>query len=327
MLKLCPDCNIEKEEAEFNQGKRKIPRCLSCQNLMRKRTREKKKEEAPNLIKKCSICHAEKNGAEFEIGTLQCKACLHEKNKAANNRPLEQDPDKTCKDCELTKPATMFRKKEFICKDCNKKKLYAWRESNKERFLEICKTYRDKREKKDMKNAYWRKRYADNIKDRLLQLYRSRIRLLIKKPHFPKNTPFDYNKFLGCEWDTLITWLEFNMKDGMTWENYGSYWHIDHVYPCSLFDFSKEAERSKCFNWTNLTPLEAIENIKKSNKLDTKLIQQYRSKAIEFIEKNPTLSIVTDSLPDDLRLLVASVALATKDSVKAESGSEEKSEV
>lgn len=89
----------------------------------------------------------------------------------------------------------MFRKKEFICKDCNKKKLYAWRESNKERFLEICKTYRDKREKKDMKNAYWRKRYADNIKDRLLQLYRSRIRLLIKKPHFPKNTPFDYNKF------------------------------------------------------------------------------------------------------------------------------------
>lgn len=51
MLKLCPDCNIEKEEAEFNQGKRKIPRCLSCQNLMRKRTREKKKEEAPNLIK------------------------------------------------------------------------------------------------------------------------------------------------------------------------------------------------------------------------------------------------------------------------------------
>ena len=326
-MKSCPDCNIEKEDAEFMQGKRRNSRCLPCQNIMRKKCREKKKEDAPNTRKTCSICHTEKSGTEFEIGTLQCKICLYERHKEAINRPTEQDPDKKCKDCETTKPAVMFRKSEFVCKDCNKKKLYAWREKNKDRFLEICKTYRDKAEKKVLRNDYLRKKYVEDIKFRLLSLYRNRVRELVKRPHFPKNTSFNYDIILGCEWDTLIAWLEYNMKDDMTWENYGTYWHVDHVYPCSLFDFSKDEERSKCFNWTNLTPLEAIENMRKSNKLDTNLIQHYRSKAIEFITNNPTITIVTESLPDDIRLLVVSGALTTKDDVKASSGSGEKSEV
>ena len=325
-MKLCPDCKIEKEEVDFMRGKCMMKRCMPCQNLTRKAAREKKKQEAPNIVKTCSICETEKNGTEFEIGTLQCKACLQKRNSALK-KPSEDDPDKTCKECGETKTAIMFRKKEFICKECNKKKTYAWREKNKERFLGICKTYRDTQGAKNVKNAYWRNRYATNIKDRLLQLYRTRIRELVKKPYFPKKTSFNYTEFLGCDWDALITWLEFNMDENMSWDNYGSYWHIDHVYPCSLFDFSQEVDRRKCFNWTNLTPLEAIENIKKSNKLDTQLILHYRARAIEFIQQHSTISFVTESLPDDIRLLVISGALTTKDAVKAVSGSEEKSEV
>ena len=117
------------------------------------------------------------------------------------------------------------------------------------------------------------------------------------------------------------------MKSDMKWENYGSYWHVDHVYPCSLYDFSVEENRLKCFNWTNLTPLEGDENLKKSNKLDIDLIQHYRKRAIEFIQQNPNTTILTDALPDDIKILVESGALTTKDIVKAVSGSGEKSEV
>jgi hypothetical protein len=117
------------------------------------------------------------------------------------------------------------------------------------------------------------------------------------------------------------------MKPEMTWENYGSYWHVDHIHPCSLFDFSIEENRNKCFNWTNLTPLEGIENIKKSNKLDIDLIQHYRKRAIEFIQQNPNIQLLTDSLPDDIKILVVSGALTTKDAVKTVSGSGEKLEV
>jgi hypothetical protein len=96
----------------------------------------------------------------------------------------------------------------------------------------------------------------------------------------PKNTALNYTKLLGCSWDVFIKWLEFNMKPEMSIDNYGSYWHVDHTYPCSLFDFSIEAERYKCFNWTNLTPLEGLENIKKSNKLDIDLVKHYKNRAI-----------------------------------------------
>jgi hypothetical protein len=132
---------------------------------------------------------------------------------------------------------------------------------------------------------------------------------------------------LGCTWEIFLEWLEFNMKSDMMWENYGSYWHVDHVYPCSLYDFSVEENRLKCFNWTNLTPLEGDENLKKSNKLDIDLIQHYRKRAIEFIQQNPNTTILTDALPDDIKILVESGALTTKDIVKAVSGSGEKSEV
>ena len=327
MSKICPDCLIEKNEDEFIVGKRKTPRCRACQNELRCKKRKEDKLNAENTKKMCKECNTEKKGSEFEFGTLLCKICFREKDKEIHHRPAETDPDKTCRQCQITKPAIMFRKRELICKECAKKKLYEWRESNKERFLGICKKYRDKEEKKELKNAYRRKQYAENIKVKLLQLYRTRVRSCIKSKYCPKNTAFDYVTLLGCEWETLVQWLEFNMKPGMTWDNYGPYWHVDHVYPCSLFNFSNDSDRVRCFNWTNLTPLEGNENIKKSNKLDIILIEHYRKRAIEFIQQTPNITILTDKLPDDMRLLVMSGALTTKDTVKAVSGSEEKSEV
>jgi 5-methylcytosine-specific restriction endonuclease McrA len=53
----------------------------------------------------------------------------------------------------------------------------------------------------------------------------------------------------------------------MSWDNYGTYWHIDHIIPCSNFDFSDPIQQKECFNYTNLQPLEAKANIKKSNKM------------------------------------------------------------
>jgi hypothetical protein len=52
----------------------------------------------------------------------------------------------------------------------------------------------------------------------------------------------------------------------MTWENHGQYgWHIDHIRPVS--SFSAE-EIMQVNHYTNLQPLWASDNIKKSNKWD-----------------------------------------------------------
>ena len=60
--------------------------------------------------------------------------------------------------------------------------------------------------------------------------------------------------------------LYFN--DKMTWDNYGEYWHIDHIKPQSLFNFEsfEDDEFKECWALDNLQPLSAEENRKKSNK-------------------------------------------------------------
>jgi hypothetical protein len=74
---------------------------------------------------------------------------------------------------------------------------------------------------------------------------------------------------LGCTWQQLRDHLEARFKRGMTWDNYGSVWHIDHIVPCAEFDLSKPEQQRQCFHFSNLRPLSARENISKSDKVTT----------------------------------------------------------
>ena len=49
----------------------------------------------------------------------------------------------------------------------------------------------------------------------------------------------------------------------MTWENYGSYYQIYHVKPCSLFNIKDDNDERLMNHWSNLSPLEKYENNKK----------------------------------------------------------------
>ena len=117
------------------------------------------------------------------------------------------------------------------------------------------------------------------------------------------------------------------MTKEMTWENYGTLWHIDHTMPCSIFDFESEESVKACFNWSNLAPMLGEENLSKSNKLDMALVASYKEKARVFITNNKG-EILTDSLPTDLRNFVimsessdnGSGVLDTKESPKGGAG-------
>ena len=75
-------------------------------------------------------------------------------------------------------------------------------------------------------------------------------------------------ELVGCNMDALREYLQRQFVCGMTWENYGSAWHIDHVIPCSHFDMSNPQHQRTCFNWQNLRPLWAAENCSRGNKLE-----------------------------------------------------------
>ena len=73
--------------------------------------------------------------------------------------------------------------------------------------------------------------------------------------------------YVGCTSEKLRKHLEEQFENGMTWENIGK-WHIDHIKPCAKFDLNLEEEKHKCFHYTNLQPLWAVDNLKKSDTYD-----------------------------------------------------------
>lgn len=69
----------------------------------------------------------------------------------------------------------------------------------------------------------------------------------------------------GCSVDDLILHIESIFLDGMTWDNHGK-WHIDHIKPCCAFDLTDPKQQRDCFHYSNLQPLWAVDNLKKSGK-------------------------------------------------------------
>lgn len=67
----------------------------------------------------------------------------------------------------------------------------------------------------------------------------------------------------GCAIHELVAHLEKQFTPEMTWENYGPYWHVDHIRPCASFDLADEAQQRACFHYTNLQPLFWRDNISK----------------------------------------------------------------
>jgi len=66
---------------------------------------------------------------------------------------------------------------------------------------------------------------------------------------------------LGCEIQFFKEYLESKFKIGMSWENYGKIWHVDHIIPCKKFDLQNPEQQKKCFHYTNLQPLWATTQI------------------------------------------------------------------
>ena len=73
---------------------------------------------------------------------------------------------------------------------------------------------------------------------------------------------------LGLNPQEFKAYLESRFLPGMTWNNYGlKGWHIDHIKPISSFNVKDPIQLKEACHYTNLQPLWAIDNIRKSNKV------------------------------------------------------------
>jgi len=145
-----------------------------------------------------------------------------------------------------------------------------WYERNKEK--EIIKAQKwnkanlqkaNASNRKYVKNSnYYVERYQNDVNFRLKVILRSRLLQSINTNAKSGSAVTD----LGCSIDELKKYLESKFQPGMTWENIGE-WHIDHVKPLSQFDLTIREQFLEACHYTNLQPLWAADNLKKSDQV------------------------------------------------------------
>lgn len=172
--------------------------------------------------------------------------------------------------------------KEYYSKNKEKKAEYGrdYRINNSESKKEYLKEYRAKNavKIKEGKKEYYSRNTEKIIADsinyqkkrrqtdplfRLISNLRTRVcehchSIRLQKKHTTIQA-------LGCNMSEFKEYMQSKFKDGMTWDNYGS-WHVDHIKPISLA--TNEEEVMTLNHYTNLQPLWKHDNFLKGNKYD-----------------------------------------------------------
>ena len=218
----------------------------------------------------------------INFSKLECKIC-HKTltiDKFKHFKDRGEDAIKPfCLECSIqeNKKYKEYKKQYF---QNNKKRLTEKNKNyslkNKEKLSKYYKNYNEKR--KEQTKIYKKNYYEKNkelINKKLLDAkkknpnikiahsLRNRIIKVLNGISKSSNTI----DLLGCTIEEFNSFLEKQFTKEMNWNNYGTYWHIDHIKPCAIYDLTIIENQKECFNYKNLRPLEAIENLKKGKKL------------------------------------------------------------
>jgi hypothetical protein len=198
------------------------------------------------------------------VYSATCKKCLNEKDKLRKKimRKTLSEVTTNCSICTKDKPLKEFAKlkknyKRKICLECYPSYLTS------------------------TKNEWCNKQTKTNANYRIKKSLASRLRTVMLK----KTSTMEY---IGCNIQYLRKWFEYNFENGMCWDNYGTYWSIDHVIPVSKFNLEIEEEKYKCWNWSNLVPVTVFKNSSKRNNIDFDQLAKVKEKIHNFKEEGST---------------------------------------
>ncbi len=176
------------------------------------------------------------------------------------------------------------RSKQWREKNSERVKQYKklWRQRKKEEIKNYMADYKQKnKEKIKQQRKEYRQKYKKEIsaeklliiqtnpKARIDNCFRVSVAGDLKRNGLSKNR-HGWEKLVGYSKEQLMEHLEKRFTPEMNWQNYGSYWHIDHIKPKSWFkyNFFEDQEFKKCWALENLQPLEATKNLSKNNRYE-----------------------------------------------------------
>lgn len=133
--------------------------------------------------------------------------------------------------------------------DYLKEKHTKWREENREHVNKYSREYE-------------RKRCATDPKYKLGRNTRTALWACLKERNVAKYRSTFVS--LGYTIEELMSHLEKQFTEGMSWDNYGK-WHVDHIKPITSFNFESVDDEGfkECWKLENLQPLWEEDNLSK----------------------------------------------------------------
>jgi hypothetical protein len=178
----------------------------------------------------------------------------YDKNKQNQKKYREINSEKI----KATKKQYRLNNKDYL-QETSKTRYYLNRDLILKKQSEYKKTHLQERQ------TYERKRIETDISYKIRKRLSTRISMAVRENNSKKYKSTII--LLGFSIYDFRNYLESKFIEGMTWDNYGlKGWHIDHIRPCASFDLTDPEQQKQCFHYTNLQPLWAEDNLRKSDK-------------------------------------------------------------
>lgn len=170
-----------------------------------------------------------------------------------------------------------------LCRNENDKKRY--HNNPEEREKRLNRNYKYAKSDKGHKTRrVWEKQwYQESIKDPIFRFNHS-LESNFKRWFLLKGNKGvrleRIEEIVGINKNKFRDYISDKFIEDMRWDNYGSYWHLDHILPKSLFNSNRIKEVKICWNYRNLRPLKEKENLVKLNKLNINIINEAKKSGI-----------------------------------------------
>jgi len=159
-------------------------------------------------------------------------------------------------------------KKGKLYRKINREKIInrmrCWYDDHRIELLLKKKEYYIKNKKKIRKRQtpQQRKRKQIDVNFRLSCMLRDRLNKAIKGNYKTGSAVKD----LGCSIYFLKQYVENKFYGGMTWDNWGTIWQLDHIISLWKFDLTDREQFLKAVHYTNLQPLSILDHREKTAK-------------------------------------------------------------
>lgn len=230
--------------------------CKKCyERIEYKRNFRKHSERSEKYNKNNKKKISEYNEEYYKENVEKCK-----KNKKKWYIKNSEKVKKKTKEWAIKNP-DMVKISQKKYRRCNPEKVKEWINNNREKYN---KNHREYQKNKLLNDPFYK----------LKRNVSKAISAGLKKRLLSKNGKSTFT-FLPYTVDELKEHLEKQFEPWMNWNNWGSgkgKWNIDHRIPHSFFNYKSvnDKEFQKCWALKNLRPLDAIENIKKKDKIINK---------------------------------------------------------